>query len=147
MPTVMTQKKPDPPSDALTAARVALQIVELLEPVRSVKAKIALLNAAELMCDATALEGGVNRPRLLPAPDDAACDLCDQEADLEPGSFTPHEHTKRQILAAAQCLNEWGQRMSPDVARLYNADADRLREIEAGCTLNCEEIAEELYDK
>ena len=24
--------------------------------------------------------------------DDAACQLCEQERDLEPGTFTPHEH-------------------------------------------------------
>ena len=105
----MTENKK--PLSPLEAAQIGLRIIELLEPIHSVDAKLSLLEAAQLLCrasdecEATELADGypyraddedededeeAERRRA----DAIDCELCEQEEDLELGTYTPHEHGK-----------------------------------------------------
>ncbi|HET8938999.1 MAG TPA: hypothetical protein VFN67_36395 [Polyangiales bacterium] len=68
----------------------------------------------QLDADRLELEAHVEHTRR-----DAECELCEQEAELEPGTFTPHKHAGPTAAAA------WP----------------------AGCLLNFEEIAEQAFDQ
>lgn len=79
----------------LEHAHIGLKILELLEPVHSNEAKLSILEAAELMVRASDAEAELadGYPYRIEDDEDDDCDLCDQEAELEAGSFTPHEHS------------------------------------------------------